>query len=140
MQPGAHHGLPASDPTGIGTVGQPKPSQTLTREERIRQRPDFLLIQQRGIRTRGRYMTIVGLPNVRSISRLGVVAPRRLGKAVRRNRAKRRVRELFRHNKPLVGLDLVVLPRREFLDAPFAVLLDDYQSTLRRQVRSRRSV
>jgi ribonuclease P protein component len=84
-------------------------------------------------------MTLVGLPNGRALSRVGVVAPRRLGKAVLRNHAKRRVRELFRRNKPLADLDLVVLPRREFLDAPFAVLLDDYRRTLRRQVRSHSS-
>ncbi len=84
-------------------------------------------------------MTLVGLPNARAISRLGIVAPRRLGKAVWRNHAKRRVRELFRRNKPLAGLDLVVLPRREFLNAPFAALLDDYHRTLRRQVRSHSS-
>ncbi len=81
-------------------------------------------------------MTLIGLPNTRPLSRLGIVAPRRLGKAVRRNYSKRRVRELFRYNKPVAGLDLVVLPRREFLDAPFAVLLDDYRRTLRRQVRA----
>ena len=84
-------------------------------------------------------MTLIGLPNTRTLSRLGIVAPRRLGKGVRRNYSKRRVRELFRHNKPMAGLDLVVLPRREFVDAPFAALLDDYRSTLRRQVRAHSS-
>ena len=81
-------------------------------------------------------MTLTGLPSGHTVSRLGIVASRRLGKAVGRNHAKRRVRELFRHNKPEAGLDLVVLPEREFLDAPFASLLDDYRRTLRRQVRA----
>ena len=120
-------------------VGQPHAARTLTREERIRRRPEFLHIQQRGVWTRGRYMTLIGLPNTRTLSRLGIVAPRRLGKAVRRNRSKRRVREFFRHNKPVAGFDLVVLPRPEFLDAPFAVLLDDYRRTLRRQVQAHSS-
>ena len=84
-------------------------------------------------------MTLIGLPNTRKLSRLGIVAPRRLGKAVRRNQSKRLVREFFRHNKPVAGLDLVVLPRRDFLDAPFAILLDDYRRTLRRQVRAHSS-
>ena len=117
-------------------MGELNAVRTLTREERIRRRPEFLEIQHRGVRTRGRYMTLIGLPNARMLCRLGIVAPRRLGKAVRRNHAKRRVREFFRHNKPVAGLDIVVLPRREFLDAPFAVLLDDYRRTLRRQVRT----
>ncbi|HIN11142.1 MAG: ribonuclease P protein component [Vicinamibacterales bacterium] len=120
-------------------MGQPNAARTLTREERIRRRPEFLYIQQRGVRTRGRYMTLIGLSNARMLSRLGIVAPRRLGKAVRRNHSKRRVREFFRHNKPVAGLDLVVLPRREFLDAPFVILLDDYRRTLQRQVRAHSS-
>ncbi|MBP99889.1 MAG: ribonuclease P protein component [Acidobacteria bacterium] len=126
-------------PTRIGAVDQPIAAQTLTREERIRRRPEFLRVQQRGVRTRGRYITLLGLPSGRALSRLGIVAPRRLGKAVRRNRSKRRVRELYRHHKPPAGLDLVVLPRREFLDAPFADLLDDYRRTLRRQVQAHSS-
>jgi ribonuclease P protein component len=120
-------------------MGQPNAALTLTREERIRRRPEFLQIQQHGVRIRGRYMTLIGRPNARTVSRLGIVAPRRLGKAVQRNYSKRQVREFFRHNKPLGGLDLVVLPRREFLDAPFAVLLGDYRRTLRRQVRAHSS-
>jgi len=123
-------------PTGSETVGEPNTARTLTRQERIRRSHEFLHIQQGGVRTRGRYMTLIGLPNTRTLSRLGIVAPRRLGKAVRRNQSKRRVREFFRHNKPVAGLDLVVLPRREFLDTPFAILLDDYRRTLRRQVRA----
>ncbi|MDP6580702.1 MAG: ribonuclease P protein component [Vicinamibacterales bacterium] len=120
-------------------MDQPIAARTLTREERIRRRPEFLRVQQRGVRTSGRYMTLLGLPGGRALSRLGIVAPRRLGKAVRRNRSKRRVRELYRHHKPAAGLDLVILPRREFLDAPFVDLLDDYRRTLRRQVRAHSS-
>lgn len=81
-------------------------------------------------------MTLLGLPNKLACSRLGILAPRRLGGAVWRNRSKRRVRELFRHSKPVLGLDLVVLPRRDFLDIPFASLVDDYRYTLRRHVRT----
>ena len=120
-------------------MSEPSAVRSLTREERIRRRPEFLQIQHRGVRTRGRYVALIGRPNNRGRSRLGIVVPRRLGKAVRRNHSKRRVREFFRHNKPVAGFDLVVLPRREFLDAPFAVLLDDYRETLRRQVRAHNS-
>ena len=82
-------------------------------------------------------MTLVARPNALEHTRLGIVVPRRLGGAVWRNRSKRRVRELFRHHKPAAGLDLVVLPRRDFLDVPFAALVDDYRRTLRRQLRNR---
>ena len=80
-------------------------------------------------------MTLAARPGAGASSRLGVVAPRRLGNAVRRNFIKRRVRELFRHDKPPSGLDLVVLPLREFPDVPFSALQNDYRRTLFRQLR-----
>ena len=52
-------------------------------------------------------------------ARLGIAATRKMGAAVERNRAKRLVRELFRHHKPAAALDVVVVPRREMLDAPY---------------------
>ena len=82
-------------------------------------------------------MTLIGLPGEQGCSRLGIVAPRRLGNAVRRNLIKRLVRELFRHEKPIPVTDLVVLPFREFPDAPFRLLQGDYHRTLLRQLRAR---
>ena len=52
-------------------------------------------------------------------ARLGIAATRKMGAAVERNRAKRLVRELFRHNKPAGAVDVVVVPRREMLDAAY---------------------
>ena len=43
-----------------------------------------------------------------------------------RNRAKRVSRELFRRHKPDAALDVVVVPRREFLAADFPSLERDY--------------
>ena len=82
-------------------------------------------------------MTLIGVPGGQGCSRLGIVAPRRLGNAVRRNLIKRRVREPFRHDKPIPVTDLVVLPFREFPDAPFHSLRSDYRRTLRRHLRGR---
>ncbi len=77
-------------------------------------------------------MTLLLVPNELEVARLGVVATRKLGPAVVRNRAKRLVRELFRRNKPAPGVDVVVMPRRELLDAPFSGLEADYDALLRR--------
>ena len=108
-------------------------NRTLTRRERIRRRPEFLKVQQTGVRIRGRFQTLFVLPNQRGLSRLGIIATRRLlGDAVRRNRSKRLIREIFRLNKGRPGLDLVVLPRSGFFDVPFAALQADYCFILRR--------
>ena len=110
--------------------------RTLTRSERIRHRPEFLSVQRTGIRTRGRYLTLFVVPNGQDVTRLGVIATRRMGGAVHRNRSKRLVREIFRLNKRRRGFDIVVLPHRGFSDAPFLVLQADYRATLRHGQRS----
>jgi ribonuclease P protein component len=80
-------------------------------------------------------MTLFVAPNGGSRCRLGVAATRKLGSAVVRNRAKRLARELFRKQKPPAGLDVILVPRREMLDAPFASLEADYNTTLARRDR-----
>lgn len=110
-------------------------AETLRRNERIRRRPEFQRAQDQGVRTRGRYMTLVIHRNSLRVSRLGIIATRRLGNAVRRNRAKRLVREIFRLNKTALGLDIVVLPQRELPDAAFTDLQADFRAALRRHVR-----
>jgi ribonuclease P protein component len=96
-------------------------------------------VQEGGRRVAARYVTLLGRPNSLERDRLGVVASRRLGGAVERNRAKRRLREVFRRGlRPAarragdLTLDVVAIARRELLDAPFAALEADFQHALRR--------
>ena len=88
-------------------------------------------MQRDGMRTRGRYLTLFTLSNGLDVGRLGIIATRRIGGAVRRNRAKRRVRELFRHRKGRPGFDIVVLVRPVVPDVPIDALEADYRRTLR---------
>jgi len=56
--------------------------------------------------------------------RVGLTVPKALGKAVDRNRIKRRLREVVRHLLPLLTspVDVILHPRRSVIDADFAVL------------------
>lgn len=88
-------------------------------EQRLRRQPDFRHVRERG---RRHDCGAFSLWVVRRASgsdayagpRVGVVASRvAVGDAVRRNRAKRRMRELFRRHQTLVppGHDLLIVAR-----------------------------
>src|SRR5262245_47955736 len=110
-----------------------------SRSERIRTRADFQRVYRRGVKVHGRYFTLFLLPNDSPLGRLGIAATRKLGGAVTRNRAKRLIREVFRRNKVAPGFDVVVVPRRELLDASLTVLEADYRATLARRLRPPRA-
>jgi ribonuclease P protein component len=109
--------------------------QGLTAAERIRRRAEFERIYSQGFRKHGRYMTVFLLSNETGRSRVGIAATRKIGSAVERNRAKRLAREVFRRHKPAGGHDIVIVPRREMLNAPFSHLEADFQDLLTRPVR-----
>jgi len=77
-------------------------------------------------------MTVFVLPTERDRPRLGIAATRKLGGSVQRNRAKRLVREVFRHNKPSSPEDIIVVPRRELLQAPYREIEAEFCAILRR--------
>ena len=107
-------------------------------EARIRRRAEFQQVYEHGSRISWRHATIFLLPNTREVGRLGIAATRKLGGAVQRNRAKRLIREVFRRNNIAPGFDVVVVPKRELLDASLTVLEAEYRNSLERRLRPRR--
>lgn len=100
--------------------------------EHVRKRPEFELIYKTGLKRSGRLMLMFTRDRDAGPARLGIAATRKMGPAVQRNRAKRLVRELFRHHKPAGAIDVVVVPRREMLDAPYARLEAEFRVLLDR--------
>ena len=108
--------------------------QRFPKARRVRRRGEFQRVFDGGIRVHGRYLTLLMSPNGGGQPRLGIVASRKLGGAIARNRAKRLIREVFRRN-PVPGrqgVDVVVIPRRELFDASYASLETDFLGACRR--------
>lgn len=91
-------------------------SQRLTKQERITQKKDFIRLIKRGKRLRLEQIAIAYITNDLTYSRLGISVGRKIGKAVKRNRIKRVLRELFRLNKEALpkGYDMLFMPNAGF--------------------------
>lgn len=66
--------------------------------------------------------------------RFGVTASKKIGCAVERNRAKRRLRALFRDSHlhyPQKNIDIVLVARKLVLEAPFTTLRDALEKCLK---------
>ena len=110
-------------------------SERFSKARRVRRRNEFTRVFDLSLRAKGRYLTILVAPNDGGITRLGIVASRKLGNAVKRNRAKRLIRQIFRQTIGLPvepAVDVVVIPRRELFDAAYSSLESDFRGTLQR--------
>ena len=94
------------------------------RECRLHHRAEYDAVYREGRRKAGRDCTVFLRVNGLDHSRFGWSIKRALGTAVRRNRIRRRLREVVRlHRQEIApGWDLVIHPRSSAATAPFAAL------------------
>jgi ribonuclease P protein component len=104
---------------------------TLPKPARLTRRAEFAAVREQGKSQHGNFMVLgtwqAPLPEP---ARFGVIAARRTGSAVERNRARRRLREIFRVHRPLLpgGLWMVVVLRRAAVRATFAALTEEWRA------------
>lgn len=74
------------------------------------------------------YLVLYARQNHLSTNRVGVTVGKKLGKAVVRNRVRRRLREVYRLHESafLPGYDIVVVARSKCVDTDFAKLTAAY--------------
>lgn len=86
--------------------------ERLSSQERLRRRADYLrCYRKEGHRRQGSLALLYFAPNQVGHPRIGITASRKVGKAVARNRLKRRIKEIYRRwqdRSQLPALDLVV--------------------------------
>jgi ribonuclease P protein component len=85
----------------------------IARELRLRRSTDFEIVRKRGRSVSGALVVLAYRPNSLQHNRYGFAVGRRVGKAVRRNRVKRWLREAVRRLHPQLrqGYDLVLIAR-----------------------------
>ena len=113
-------------------------SERFQSRERIRKRAEFERAYEHGVRVHGRYVTLFLLHTGLNVGRLGVSATRKLGGAVLRNRAKRLIRDIFRRYKVDQGFDVVVVAKRDLIDAGTTAIETEYRKNLHRGLRQAR--
>ena len=102
---------------------------------RLKKRADFQRVYREGVRANGRHLVVFVMPVQGQEGRFGVTASRKVGSAVQRARAKRRLRELWRiHRARLLDqrVDLVVNARASCATAPWAELERDFLDCARK--------
>jgi ribonuclease P protein component len=120
--------------TGVTTLR----AATFPKERRIRRRTEFTAVFEGAQRVHSRLFTFLLRPNGLDAPRLGIVASRKFGGAVQRNRAKRLIREMFREQvRTLDGrlpVDVVVIPKRDLIETESRAAIQDFQNTWRRAI------
>ncbi len=83
---------------------------------------DFEAVYREGRSWAGRELVVRVLPNGLDISRSGFAVSHRVGKAVMRNRVKRRLREIVRKAPLRPGWDIVIIAREAAARTDYASL------------------
>lgn len=94
----------------------------------VKENYEFRRIYRKGKSVVTPFVVIYCQKNYKGCSRLGVTVSKKLGHAVVRNKAKRRLREIYRLNKDkmLPGYDVILVARGRIVDAPFKKIEKSY--------------
>lgn len=111
----------------IASRGSDAKRMVLPRACRLVHPAEYDAVYSDGRRRTSREFTIFLRPNDLEISRFGWSIKKALGNAVRRNRIRRRLREVLRLHRGEIaqGWDIVIHPRGSVATAPFLALTDE---------------
>jgi ribonuclease P protein component len=89
-------------------------SLSFPKDQRLLKRKDFVNLNRFGERYNAAHFTIILEENGLNVTRLGITVSKKIGKAVKRNRVKRHLREFFRSKKELFpkGYDIVIVAKK----------------------------
>ena len=100
----------------------------------LKQNHEFRRLYQKGKSAVSPYFVVYCRRTSRPVSRLGITTGVKLGNAVKRNRARRRIRELYRtHEKDLVpGYDIVIVARTRVIYGRYTELERSFRQQMKK--------
>ena len=103
------------------------------KNERLAKRPEFEKVMDKGDKKRvGKLCIIFSHPNDLGRNRLGIIASKKVGNAVARNRVKRVIRDTFRQIKHRMepAIDVVIISGKDIVKLPYRVIEKEISSAL----------
>lgn len=93
----------------------------MVRTVSLNENRDFKRLYYKGRSAVSGCMVVYARPNRNAVNRLGITAGTKLGCAVKRNRARRRIKESYRALEPLLktGYDVVIVARFPSIGSPY---------------------
>ncbi len=123
-------------PTDVPRAASDSPPDPVPTATRLKRRAEFLRVAAKGRKAPMPGLVLQTLARGDdNAARLGFTVTKKVGNAVVRNRAKRRLREAARallRERPLRGVDLVLIGRAGTCGRDFHALIDDISRALRK--------
>lgn len=106
----------------------------LNKKYRINRKEDYNHIYNNGKKIQAKYMIVFLAANNLEYDRFGIVTSKKVGHAVQRNLAKRRIRAIIENHMPALkpGFDLVIVARYNIKDALYAALEKDFFNAIKK--------
>ncbi|KUG02571.1 ribonuclease p protein component [hydrocarbon metagenome] len=106
----------------------------LKKEYRINKKKEYNNIYKKGKKIPGRYMVVFIIAGDKACSRYGFVASKKVGNAVHRNRAKRRLRTIVYRNMSDIkdSVDVVIVARPAINEASLDEVNNEYIRVMRK--------
>ena len=114
------------------------PDQSFPKQNRLLCRREYLATTRNTKRHITRYFLVFIRPNRRGRPRLGIIVSKKVGKAVRRNHIKRRIREFFRLHKPWLppSTDIVIIAKKDIPDITYKMACQDLEGFFKKASRA----
>lgn len=120
-----------SVPGGGKALSHNPPVRKSSRLHRLSHKRDFERLQRLGRTYRGQFLSLRLGRNQEGVVRVGFAIAKRLGKAVERNRLRRRLREVLRLSTVAPGWDILVIAREDAVHQNYHALKVEVEGLLR---------